>query len=82
MWDTRNGFRASVCAIEVTQPQFIPRKALHTDDTEGVAETSPGLPDSERATPGQGHQTHPFRAQRGEQSEYLCVCRANSTRDN
>jgi len=27
-------------------------QSAHTDDTEGVEDMSPGLPDSERATPG------------------------------
>jgi hypothetical protein len=31
-------------------------RSAHTDDTEGVEDISPGLPDSERATPG----TDPF----------------------
>src|SRR5690348_469596 len=32
--------------------KFSPREARHAGDAEGVEEISPGLPDSERATPG------------------------------
>jgi hypothetical protein len=39
--------------IHKSNYQFqIPRQARHPDDTEGVAEISPGLPESARATPG------------------------------
>jgi len=31
---------------------LIPRAAPHNDDPKGIEELSPGLPDSERATPG------------------------------
>jgi hypothetical protein len=40
-------------------------------DTNGVEEISPGLPDSERATPGIQFPPHHFRAKRGEQSEHF-----------
>jgi hypothetical protein len=42
------------------------------DDTNGVEEISPGLPDSERATQGPNplNPQH-SRAKRGERSEYL-----------
>jgi hypothetical protein len=51
---------------------FPPRAGRHTHNPNGVAESSPGLPDSRRATLGnRPFPTHPFRAQRGERSEYL-----------
>jgi hypothetical protein len=44
----------------------IPRAARNSHNTNGVAELSPGLPDSERATLGNDpFPPHPFRAQRG-----------------
>jgi hypothetical protein len=43
-------------------------------DTEGVEAFSPGLPDSERATPGrQSVKLIHFGAKRGERSEYLLL---------
>jgi hypothetical protein len=50
-----------------TEKNFNRLVARQKDDTEGVEEISPRLPDSERATPG----PKAFRAKRGERSEYL-----------
>jgi hypothetical protein len=53
-------------------PHFGDGIARHFDNAKGVAEISPGLPDSERATLGFAiHSTPHFRAKRGERSEYL-----------
>jgi hypothetical protein len=61
-------------------PRHLPRRSptvrvkaetRHSDDTKGVAEISPGLPDSERVTRVNSQIIHHFRAPRGEQREYL-----------
>jgi len=43
--------------ISLNQKIFVPRIARQRDDTEGVEDISPGLPDSVRATPG----SNPFK---------------------
>ena len=64
--------KTNLSSKKITRQPFLPRVARHRDDTEGVAELSPGLPDFERATLGiQPLSTHHSRAKRGEQSEHI-----------
>jgi len=50
---------------------FPPRAGRYTDNPNGVAEYSPGSPESARATLGfKSDSIHHFRAERGERSEY------------
>jgi len=51
---------------------FPPRAGRYTDNPNGVAPFSPGLPESARATLGiKPNQNHHFPAKPGERSEYL-----------